>query len=118
MPARLPPEPSPPPQAAPAPTATIRTARTTHITSIITVAATVVVVTAAPQLPPEIFGLAAGLIASQAFEPQYAPPPPPPYGYSLEQHREWCAATYRTYNWRYDVWTDYQGAPHACVGPY
>ncbi len=77
-----------------------------------------VVVTAAPQLPPEIFGLAAGLIASQAFEPQYAPPPPPPYGYSLEQHREWCAATYRTYNWRYDVWTDYQGAPHACVGPY
>ena len=63
-----------------------------------------------------IFGLATGLVASQAF----APPPPPYYAYpqAADAHIEWCSATYRSYSPETDTWRDYQGIPHQCVGPY
>ena len=73
-----------------------------------------------------IFGLAIGSLmqpepAYPAY-PVYAPPPPPPApwnraAYAAEQHYQWCASTYETYNGETDTWIDYRGVPHRCIGP-
>ena len=69
-----------------------------------------------------IFGLAAGLFASQAFAPGYPEPPPyyayPVGAYPTNPHIDWCSATYRSYSPETDTWRDYQGFVHRCVGPY
>ena len=64
-----------------------------------------------------IFGLAAGLIASQAFQPSY-PEPQPYYAYPTNAHIDWCSATYRSYSPETDTWRDYQGFAHQCIAPY
>jgi BA14K-like protein len=66
-----------------------------------------------------VFGLAAGLIASQALEPQpYYTYPPAPVAYDQDEHAAWCAGTYKSYDYRYDTWRDFEGVVHPCVGPY
>ena len=69
-----------------------------------------------------IFGLAAGLFASQAFAPGYPEPPPyyayPVGAYPTNPHIDWCSATYRSYSPETDTWRDYQGFVHRCVGPH
>ena len=73
-----------------------------------------------------ILGLAAGSLLQPEPDyppyppyPAYAPPPPPPSyaAYAAEQHFEWCAATYETYNGETDTWIDYRGVPHRCFSP-
>jgi hypothetical protein len=79
-----------------------------------------------------VFGLAAGVIASQAFAAPayyppapvyyYPPPPPPPMQYpayaSADPHIQWCAATYNSYNVQTDTWVDFQGVARRCIAPY
>jgi hypothetical protein len=68
-----------------------------------------------------IFGLAAGLIASEALEPQpqpYYAYQPAPIAYGQDEHAAWCAGTYRSYDYRYDTWRDFEGVVHPCIGPY
>jgi hypothetical protein len=68
-----------------------------------------------------IFGLAAGLVASEALEPQpqpYYAYPPAPIAYGQDEHAAWCAGTYKSYDYRYDTWRDFEGVVHPCVGPY
>lgn len=76
-----------------------------------------------------ILGLAVGSMMQPepvypAYRPYraYAPPPPPPSprdyaAYAAEEHYQWCASTYETYNGETDTWIDYRGVPHRCIGP-
>jgi len=67
-----------------------------------------------------ILGLATGLVASQVLSPE----PPPPYptyaaGYGpVDAHVQWCESTYRSYDPETDLWRDFQGVVHRCVGPH
>ena len=67
-----------------------------------------------------ILGLTLGMLAAPAF----AEPPPPPLYYRSyaaiadEEHFDWCAATYETYNGESDTWVDFRGVEHRCVEPY
>jgi hypothetical protein len=68
-----------------------------------------------------IVGLTFGALAAPAIYPPYAYsyPPPPPYPMaSGNPHMDWCEATYETYDPETNVWIDYRGVPHECVGPY
>jgi hypothetical protein len=66
---------------------------------------------AAPVLYPPYYGSPAGY--------GYAPPPPPYFApASGNPHMDWCEATYETYDPETNLWTDYRGVPHQCVGPF
>ena len=74
-----------------------------------------------------IIGLAAGVIASQAFQPYpygYYPPVAQPvypaypaYAYA-NPHVAWCESKYISYNPQSNTWVDYAGNIRVCVSPY
>ena len=71
-----------------------------------------------------VLGLTLGALANPYYYPPppvyYAPyPPPPPYPASYtDEHMEWCAATYQSYNGETDTFVGFDGRLHRCVGPY
>ena len=82
--------------------------------------------------PAIVAGAVLGLAVGSMMEPEpmypaypvypaYAPPPPPPpedySSYAADDHFQWCASTYETYNGETDTWTDYRGITQRCISP-